>query len=324
MADQYLTCAISSAEQFLMQDENHDHPLLDDFVNEMVEELGGGGNNVTLFPDEENLCDDHDQNQNTEYSNFPQFSEFGNPIRIPIWPIPPSPHCCTGCQTLREIFHVNGNHVLKLHIHGRLGLIAHAVLEKYINFSSENREYHMFDFCEESIMNVKQFLVEYCDDRKREGYIMLQDPLCNFYNALCTGLYENSNNDILWGQTSGGDRQTNQEEEEGNGVRSSTSYMALQRERTGNMKVRDLVNYFHLPINDAAKELNICSSAIKSICRKENLPRWPYRKIKSIQKEISRKQQSLNSHDADERENASKLIPELQRQLDEIYRPFIE
>lgn len=45
-----------------------------------------------------------------------------------------------------------------------------------------------FSFCQESISSVKQFLVQYCDDRKREGYIMLQDPLSNFYEALCIGL----------------------------------------------------------------------------------------------------------------------------------------
>lgn len=52
-----------------------------------------------------------------------------------------------------------------------------------------------------------------------------------------------------------------------------------QRERTGKMKLRDLAGYFHLPISEASKEMNICPSAIKSICRKGGLLRWPHRKV---------------------------------------------
>lgn len=64
----------------------------------------------------------------------------------------------------------------------------------------------IFSFCQESISNVKQFLVQYCEDRKREGYIMLQDPLSNFYNALCIGLdgYGNLDAGIFLNQTSRG------------------------------------------------------------------------------------------------------------------------
>ncbi|KAK3041730.1 hypothetical protein RJ639_000654 [Escallonia herrerae] len=41
--------------------------------------------------------------------------------------------------------------------------------------------------CEESTRNVKQFLVQYCTERKQAGFIMLQDPLLIFYEALCVG-----------------------------------------------------------------------------------------------------------------------------------------
>lgn len=100
--------AISRAEQLLFYDENHDDPLLNDFVNGMVEEPSGNvvGNYGTQFPGicfEENPC-----NENRQYTDFPQTSAFGNPIQIPLWPIPPSPHSCTCCQTLREFFHIDG------------------------------------------------------------------------------------------------------------------------------------------------------------------------------------------------------------------------
>ncbi|KAL0330660.1 UNVERIFIED_CONTAM: protein NLP1 [Sesamum angustifolium] len=329
--NQELMDAISSAEQLLMFDENQDDdPLFHSFVDEMVQKpalnvLGNyGTSDLTGIPLEENTFD-----QNRNSNDFPHNSAFGNPIRIPIWPVPPSPHTCSCCQTLREFFHVNGTHVLKLDVHGRLGLISHAVLERYnTDISSQtDHEYHMFDFSQESISSVKQFLVQYCDDRKREGYVMLQDPLSHFYNALCIGLDSNgsADADIFLHQTSRGNGQMNQEddinqpEEEGNEVRLSKSYIASQRERTGKMKLRDLVGYFHLPISTASKEMNICPSAIKSICRKEGLLRWPYRKIKSIEAKIAKKKQSLNSNDADERARALAEIQELRRKLANLY-----
>ncbi|KAK8950172.1 Protein RKD3 [Platanthera guangdongensis] len=59
------------------------------------------------------------------------------------------------------------------------------------------------------------------------------------------------------------------------------------RERTGKLHIKDLSDYFHLPISKAAKELRICSTALKKICRKHGIPRWPHRKIKSIDGRIS-------------------------------------
>lgn len=35
---------------------------------------------------------------------------------------------------------------------------------------------------------MKQFLMQYCLERKLEGYIMQQDPLTFFYEALCVGV----------------------------------------------------------------------------------------------------------------------------------------
>jgi hypothetical protein len=40
-----------------------------------------------------------------------------------------------------------------------------------------------------------------------------------------------------------------------------------------------LTKYFHLPITDVAKELGICATMLKKICRKNGIPRWPHRKV---------------------------------------------
>lgn len=40
-----------------------------------------------------------------------------------------------------------------------------------------------------------------------------------------------------------------------------------------------IAQHFHKPINDAAKDLNICATVLKKICRQHGLLRWPSRKV---------------------------------------------
>ena len=54
-----------------------------------------------------------------------------------------------------------------------------------------------------------------------------------------------------------------------------------------NITKSTLCNYFHLPINDAAKHLGVCVTMLKKTCRKYGISRWPYRRIKCIDKKIS-------------------------------------
>eukprot|EP00240_Pyramimonas_obovata_P016288 CAMPEP_0118927046 /NCGR_PEP_ID=MMETSP1169-20130426/4615_1 /TAXON_ID=36882 /ORGANISM="Pyramimonas obovata, Strain CCMP722" /LENGTH=271 /DNA_ID=CAMNT_0006868737 /DNA_START=206 /DNA_END=1018 /DNA_ORIENTATION=- len=54
--------------------------------------------------------------------------------------------------------------------------------------------------------------------------------------------------------------------------------------RKGKTDIQHIAQYFHLPINDAAKELGICLTVLKKICRRNGLKRWPHRKLKSIDK----------------------------------------
>jgi hypothetical protein len=39
---------------------------------------------------------------------------------------------------------------------------------------------------------------------------------------------------------------------------------------------------FHLPIEEAAKQLGIGQTMLKHYCRKFGIPRWPYRKRQSV------------------------------------------
>eukprot|EP00004_Rigifila_ramosa_P015881 TRINITY_DN3728_c0_g1_i1.p1 TRINITY_DN3728_c0_g1~~TRINITY_DN3728_c0_g1_i1.p1 ORF type:complete len:452 (-),score=100.01 TRINITY_DN3728_c0_g1_i1:222-1529(-) len=48
----------------------------------------------------------------------------------------------------------------------------------------------------------------------------------------------------------------------------------------------DLAQRFHMRINDVAKELRVCTTVLKKVCRRYGIPRWPHRKIKSMDKSI--------------------------------------
>ena len=41
---------------------------------------------------------------------------------------------------------------------------------------------------------------------------------------------------------------------------------------------------YHLPINEAASQLGIGVTVLKKYCRKFVIGRWPYRKLKSMEK----------------------------------------
>eukprot|EP01102_Stenamoeba_stenopodia_P006854 TRINITY_DN1917_c0_g1_i1.p1 TRINITY_DN1917_c0_g1~~TRINITY_DN1917_c0_g1_i1.p1 ORF type:complete len:322 (+),score=71.18 TRINITY_DN1917_c0_g1_i1:214-1179(+) len=55
---------------------------------------------------------------------------------------------------------------------------------------------------------------------------------------------------------------------------------------TQTIGLEQLSEYFHMPINEVAKDLGVCATVLKKICRRNGIPRWPHRKIKSLDKMI--------------------------------------
>lgn len=49
------------------------------------------------------------------------------------------------------------------------------------------------------------------------------------------------------------------------------------------MTFEDVSRYFYMPITQAAKELNVGLTLLKKKCRELGIPRWPHRKMKSLQ-----------------------------------------
>lgn len=53
------------------------------------------------------------------------------------------------------------------------------------------------------------------------------------------------------------------------------------------LTAEEMSKYFHLPIQEVAQKLNICVTVLKQHCRRLGIPRWPFRKIQSLDKMIA-------------------------------------
>ncbi|MQM15420.1 hypothetical protein Taro_048359 [Colocasia esculenta] len=56
-----------------------------------------------------------------------------------------------------------------------------------------------------------------------------------------------------------------------------------EREEIRAITFDDVSRYFYVPITQAAKELNVGLTQLKKKCRELGIPRWPHRKMKSLQ-----------------------------------------
>jgi len=89
-----------------------------------------------------------------------------------------------------------------------------------------------------------------------------------------------------------------------------------------NISFAELSKYFHLPINQVAKEVGVCATILKKICRKNGIPRWPHRKIKSLDKMIANLEMNVekivddkNSFEREDMQKEIELLKEKRRQI---------
>ncbi|XP_065856907.1 protein RKD5 [Euphorbia lathyris] len=90
----------------------------------------------------------------------------------------------------------------------------------------------------------------------------------------------------------------------------------------------DLVKYFDLPIAEASKNLKVGVTVLKRKCREFGIPRWPHRKIKSLDNLIRNLQEEAECQ-KQENEEAAKAVAKrqkmLEREKESIERkPFME
>ncbi|KAJ7958396.1 RWP-RK domain containing protein [Quillaja saponaria] len=160
------------------------HPFSDPMVHGAFQSNNGGGS-TEAGPSNVHAESSHQGQENFGSQNF---GEDGIPLSI--WPEPPIPFFCSCCQVLRQLVHTNGSIIAKIEIHGRLGMICHAILEeRNVNVSSSNHhQIKMFDFCGKSLEDIKYFLMQYCLRQNLAGFAMMEDPLSSYYETLCIGL----------------------------------------------------------------------------------------------------------------------------------------
>ncbi|PIN25160.1 hypothetical protein CDL12_02103 [Handroanthus impetiginosus] len=309
-------------------------PLSDSFIwafcNDSEDDIAGNFQaGHSGFPGEG--CSSHGINENCNGSQNPVSGDNSTPSLG--FSVPASRYDCTRCQMLREITHTNGMFVKRLEIHGGFGLITHAILGKFdFDSSFPCEEFQLFDFQKESMQLVKNFLVQYFEACKQEGYDSLQDPLSTFYETLSVGLndLDHQNNDLRSSQGKTGDWNNQQENlkmkqavggsNQGGFIKKS---LKVQRERTRKMKLKDFKDYFHLPMEVAAQKMNVCLTVMKKVCRKNGVLRWPHRKIKSIERKIAKKRKILDeSGDNEEKARALEDIQKHQQELAKIYEKF--
>lgn len=93
------------------------------------------------------------------------------------------------------------------------------------------------------------------------------------------------------------------------------------------IKIDDLRQFFHLPINEVAQQLGTCATALKKICRRNKINKWPFRQIRSISKSIqSLEYATLNESltDASKAQYKQQIIT-LRKAIDDIVRdPNVE
>ena len=65
---------------------------------------------------------------------------------------------------------------------------------------------------------------------------------------------------------------------------------AVRSTSTKDVKLEELSKYFHLPEKAVAKELGICLTSLKKLCRSYGITRWPFRKLKSLERTMRKVQ----------------------------------
>ncbi|KAL2348691.1 hypothetical protein Fmac_002691 [Flemingia macrophylla] len=82
-----------------------------------------------------------------------------------------------------------------------------------------------------------------------------------------------------------------------------------------NISLSDLVKYFGMPIVEASRNLNVGLTVLKRKCREFGIPRWPHRKIKSLDSLIHDLQEEAKNQELKDRE-ATIAVTKRQKMLE--------
>ncbi|CAL5043654.1 unnamed protein product [Urochloa decumbens] len=83
--------------------------------------------------------------------------------------------------------------------------------------------------------------------------------------------------------------------------------------------------YFYMPIMQAARELNVGLTLLKKRCRELGIPRWPHRKMKSLQSLINNVQVLQEAGKATGEEQLREMVEMLQQEKQLLeQRPYVQ
>ncbi|PVH48160.1 hypothetical protein PAHAL_4G264700 [Panicum hallii] len=83
--------------------------------------------------------------------------------------------------------------------------------------------------------------------------------------------------------------------------------------------------YFYMPIMQAARELNVGLTLLKKRCRELGIPRWPHRKMKSLQSLINNVQVLQEAGKATGEEQLRAVVEMLQQEKQLLeQRPYVQ
>ncbi|CAN8236257.1 unnamed protein product [Cochlearia groenlandica] len=276
---------------------NNDHIIGSDYTNVV------GNNNDNVIGDDTNVDVVGDNNVVVVGSSRLEVSTrvFGvrdldlnggssssRPINLTV--TPPTTHgifVCTCCNPVRRIVHANGREMMTLDVHGANGTFCHAILETR-RFDINERTHQTIHLSGLSNEDVARFLESF-----HEWCVNCGVPLAHDSNSYVYGPMYNGPNlpvqqqvnlpmDLDMPHVGLGD------EPKSKGKGKKLTPLAIQRARTQEMKLKGLTEmHFRLPIVEASKLLGVCPTVVKKMCRKGNLPRWPHRKIKSLERRIT-------------------------------------
>ena len=86
----------------------------------------------------------------------------------------------------------------------------------------------------------------------------------------------------------------------------------MKTSRADNLSFEELQKHFNMPMTEAAKQVGVCLTFFKKICRTHGISRWPFRKLKSLQNQISDLESRLQ-------ENPNTCESQLKRRLEELH-----
>ncbi|XP_010420284.1 PREDICTED: uncharacterized protein LOC104705893 [Camelina sativa] len=257
---------------------------------------------------------------------------------------------CPCCTMLREVVHAKEREIMNtLIIFGGTGFLCHALLLTQLLASDpmepppqpqpQPQRFYLNDLTMEE---VKNFIEEYCSERVASGLTLMQDTNAAFYQAMSVNSIFNQWPEPMLALPTCPEVPTSLvSPDEALGVRPvplnvipreqattgvpkerkkrKQTPLAAQRERTKKMTVKDFRMHFHLPIESAAREMKVCPTVIKKICREGGLMRWPHRKIKCLLTRIESLKKSLcTAKDGEAKARIEAEIERLQRDIERI------